>query len=129
MKGPTAIAGCPHCAGTLPVPYARLGSTVRCDHCSRYVVAAIPPGGVYPVTGADLHYGDFLQLISDPEYRSAVQPLVSRWFGYTLAGAGADVAVLNDAGEALDPLWLHLRIQEDAARQSELYQTAMSLWR
>jgi hypothetical protein len=129
MSGPIATAGCPYCDATFPVSHGRLGSIVRCVNCTRSVVAHVPTGGSVPVTGYGLDYRDFRQLLQDGEGREPVQKLIARWFDYRLQGDGSEVLVLNREGEAIDPLWLHLRIQDDAEKQGELYRTAMTLWR
>ena len=57
-------------------------------------------------------------------------PLLREWFGCEVEpGKGKDFRLRNAGGAAIDPLCLHERIQADAQKQYELYQTAMTLWR
>ena len=76
-----------------------------------------------------MKYEDFRRLIEDRDNRKAVAPLLDQWFGYSVVGERPDVFIRNKVGKMIDPLWLHLRIQNDPAQQQTWYNTAMSLWR
>jgi hypothetical protein len=92
-------------------------------------VPVVPHGGRYPATGSEITYANFRQLLEYPEFRGAVAPLMAEWFGYSVTDTPVGVRLVNPAGEALDTLWIHLRIQADGPRHRALYQLAMSLWR
>jgi hypothetical protein len=106
-----------------------LGVPTLCSGCSRDIVPQIPTGGSVPAHAWDLTFHDFKQLIEYPAYRSRIGPLISGWFGYQLTGENGDTLILNSRGEAINAVWLHLKIQGAQAQQFALYQTAMSLWR
>jgi hypothetical protein len=120
---------CPSCSAETLTEYRLLGVPIICPGCSRDIIPQIPNGGSTPAHEWELTFHDFKQLIEDPVYRSEIAPLISEWFGYELAGANSDTLILNRRGEAINALWLHLRIQSAEAQQFALYQKAMSLWR
>ncbi len=121
---------CPVCTTELPVPYVELGASRWCNHCLKAVVPAVPLGGSYPLSGSALSFSDFRQLIDESSSRAPASGLLTKWFRYSLSGEGRNVTcILNDRGEAIDPLWLHLKIQADREMQGEIYNLAMSLWR
>jgi hypothetical protein len=120
---------CPSCSAESLTEYRLLGVPTICSGCSRAIVPQIQNGGSIPAHEWDLTFHDFKQLIEDPAYRSDIAPLISRWFGYQLAGENSDTLILNSQGDAIDAVWLHLRIQGAQAQQFALYQKAMSLWR
>ncbi len=110
-------------------PYIWLGSTAECRKCWQITVPIVPVGGKIPGHGSEITYRDFCYLLENPDYRVIVTPLIAEWFGYKIVETPAGVRMMNPAGEALDTLWIHLRIQNDGPRHRVLYQLAMSLWR
>ena len=120
---------CPGCGTTMRTEYRRLGAACRCPACARDVVPRVPTGTRLPVHASELTYHDFRQLIENPAYRREIAALLARWFACTLRGEHRETLVVDGRGEALDPLELHLRIQDTPAQQAALYQQAMSLWR
>ncbi|HEX3942517.1 MAG TPA: hypothetical protein VHW69_00375 [Rhizomicrobium sp.] len=79
-------------------------------------------------TGYKLSKEQFAILISDQSCRAVVAPLLRRWFAYEIIGFGQDTQV-RSANDPVDPDQLHNSIQADSRKKSELYQTAMRLWR
>ncbi len=116
---------CPECGHGSRGEYRRLGSDVVCAGCGKTTVPSLPVGGAIPMTGWELTFADFASLVSEPAYRSEIEPLLSAWFGYRVRGTG----LVTSQGEAVDLLSVHLQIQDDEQQQLALYQTAMSLWR
>ena len=112
---------CPSCNQALKVEYILLGAPAWCNGCLSWNVPKIPPGGFYPVSGCHLSFDNFLQL----QRELPAQALLRKWFGYEVEGQ----LIRNDRGEAIDPVWLHCRIQEDEEMRGVLYNTAMDLWR
>jgi hypothetical protein len=106
-----------------------MGAAIRCPACFAWTVPQIPHGGRYPSTGYDTSFGDFRQLLETEGWTQPVAALLATWFGYRVVKDAEGVWILNAAGEAMDPLWVHLRIQGDAERQGTLYRTRMDLWR
>ena len=121
-----AGAGCGH---RFRIEYRRLGASVPCPTCGRTSVPAVPSGGTYPLSGWEITFTDFRQLVEDVHNRSAVEPLLAKWFGYRISGHDAKATILDARGSPIEPLALHLRIQDDDAMQQSLYRTAMTLWR
>ena len=120
---------CPGCGAESRTEYRLLGAPSRCPACARDIVPQVPTGTRIPVHLSELTYHDFRRLIEDPAYRPEIAALLSGWFAYRLSGENRETLILNDQGEAVDPLWLHLKIQNTSAQQAALYQQAMSLWR
>jgi len=120
---------CQNCGSSLEIPYVRLGTSSRCEHCLQYTVPNIPAGAQMPETGNALSYSDFRGLTEYAPYRIKIEQLVAEWFDYSVTSIGRDIHVLNNQEEAIDLLWLHLRIQASSDLQKKLYQTAMALWR
>lgn len=118
---------CPACQHGSRLEYRRLGSEMACSGCGAVTTPRVPVGGSYPLTQWELNYRDFLNLMGDEVSRGHVAPLLQAWFGFSLASS--PVRIVDASGAAQDFLTVHLRIQDDAARQYALYQTAMSLWR
>jgi hypothetical protein len=109
--------------------YVRLGAVAECRQCRPTTIPVVPEGERFPATGKEITFSDFCQLLECPEYCRTVAPLMADWFGFEVAITSAGVRLVNVAGEALDTLWVHLRIQADGPRQQALYQVAQSLWR
>ncbi len=80
-------------------------------------------------TGYEMTVGDFVQLLTYPDYREQVAPLIHAWFGYEVRPTSDGFTLRDGAGALIDPETVHERIQADRACQFEIYQTAMSLWR
>jgi hypothetical protein len=109
--------------------YRRLGSATFCSGCQSNTVARVPVGGVYPNTQRELKFRDFLMLVRARDSREQVEPLVHAWFGYRIRETESGIEIVDARNQSLDLLAVHLAIQDDAAKQFSLYQTAMSLWR
>jgi hypothetical protein len=119
---------CDKCGAALDTPYVLLGATTECQSCGEITLPRVQVGTLYPVTGYEITFADFQQLLSYSAYRPSVTPLLQQWFGYELEEAGSVVRIRTSDGGEIDPLSLHLRIQEDSGKQHTLYRTAMTLW-
>jgi hypothetical protein len=120
---------CPECSKKLTIEYRRLGSITQCPACLRDVEPKVPVGGTIPVHQWELTFRDFRNLVEDPSYRRAIASRMKEWFDYRIVGDGMNTRIVDANSEAVDPLGLHLRIQDDSRFQYELYQVAQSLWR
>jgi len=80
-------------------------------------------------TGYQITFSDFRQLLSYPDYRPAVAPLIQSWFGCQVVPTEDGFTLLDARGVELSPRAVHDSIQADPDRQQRIYQTAMSLWR
>ena len=120
---------CPSCNKDILTEYNRVGMQINCPHCLRNTVPQIPNGTVMPVTGSEIKYSNFRQLIFEKSYRVTINHFFNSNFGYTIKFREHDTLILNNKGEAIDPMWLHLKIQESSDLRNQLYQLAMSLWR
>jgi hypothetical protein len=80
-------------------------------------------------TGYEVTYSDFMRLLSDPEDRRVVAPLIRKWFDCDVVATKSGFILRDSRGVELNPLDIHQAIQSDSSRQYDLYQTAMSLWR
>lgn len=120
---------CPECSSSLTIDYRRLGSIIQCPECLRDVDPRVPVGGTIPVHQWELTFRDFRRLVEDRSYRHAIAPLMKEWFDYRIIEDGLRTRILNVHSEPVDPLELHLRIQDDSQLRYELYQVAQSLWR
>jgi len=120
---------CQNCGKNFDLSYLLLGASVQCEKCKEYTVAKVPVGTHYPDTGFAISFRDFRQLLEYPDHRPHIEPLIKDWFNYSLESDEFRVKIINAKGECMDPLWLHLRIQDSTERQEILYRIAMSLWR
>jgi hypothetical protein len=100
-----------------------------CPSCGASTIPRVEVGTLYPYRGYEMSFADFQRLLSDSTDRQAVAPLLREWFGYELEEAGGEVSIRAQGGEEIEPIALHLSIQEDGPRQLALYQTAMTLWK
>ena len=128
MSGNVKVV-CPVCRKEFEVSYVLLGAPISCPGCGETIVPVVPVGAVYPRTEYEMTFSDFRQLVTARAYRSAVAQLVADWFDYELKDYGESTIVKSRDGETLGLLEVHRNIQEDSARQRELYRTAMALWR
>lgn len=126
---PSVQARCPVCDGTVDVPYILLGAPTACPACGKIVAPELPVGTVYPKTKYEITFRDFLLLVRGRAYRSTVDRLLDRWFGYHMRGEGDSAVVQTRNGEVIDLVGLHRQIQEDPAKQTEIYKAVMALWR
>jgi hypothetical protein len=129
MATRTVETACPSCGMAMTTAYVRLGTAIRCPGCSEIAIPEMSKGASHPDTGFEISYYDFWYFLECPSYRKSVAPLMAEWFRYDVADTAAGVRLVNAGGEALDTLWVHLRIQADHLKQRELYGVAMGLWR
>lgn len=127
MPTPVTTA-CQRCHAAIVIEYVLLGSAMQCPHCLQVTVPAIPVGGIIPSSGYALTYRDFRQLIEPGADRAAVEPLLNEWYGATIGAIFGQTVMIGRDGVPIDPLWLHLEIQNNESRQQSLYQLAMTLW-
>ena len=80
-------------------------------------------------SGYEITFNDFRQLLSHPEYRSHVAPLIKTWFGCEVVPTENGFVLRDRGGFEMNPRTVHDAIQADQERQFSIYQTAMSLWR
>lgn len=120
---------CPRCALEFQLPYRELGSVMTCSSYLHDVVPDVVIGVSIGANGRELSFRDFLQLVRDPASREAVAPLLRAWFRYSISGESSRPIIFNKRDEAIDLLWLHLKVQSDQTHHAELYNTAMNLWR
>jgi hypothetical protein len=113
----------------MDTPYILLGVDVECSACGKRTIPRVPVGTYYPITGYEITYANFQQLLSDTAYRPSIAPLLRQWFGYEIDAAGESIRIRSGSGAEIDMLSLHRRIQADSSRQYALYQAAMTLWR
>ena len=71
---------------------------------------------------------EFQRLIRERPYRRRIARLLREW-GYHLAGYGDATQVTDQAGTVIDAVALYAAMRRDPARQRDLYQAAMDLWR
>ena len=120
---------CQSCGAKIDVPYSLIGATITCPECGKRIVPQAVAGTRPSNTGYEITFSDFHRLLSDPEYRPAIAPLLREWFGYELEPLGNSISIRAGDGGEVDELTLHQRIQSDEAKQSALYRAAMTLWR
>ncbi|MDQ1523875.1 MAG: hypothetical protein QOE47_1799 [Pyrinomonadaceae bacterium] len=120
---------CQNCGASLDTPYIMLGAAAECHSCGARTIPKVPTGTSFPLTGYEITFAAFQQLLFDPAYRPSVAPLLRRWFGYELEVSGDAVLIRSRDGDEVAPLSLHQNIQEDSSKQYTLYQAAMNLWR
>jgi hypothetical protein len=120
---------CQHCEAGIDTPFVLLGVANECLSCGERTIPRVPVGTFYPDTGYEMTFADFRLLLSDPDDRLSVLPLIRQWYGYELEEPGGTICIRSRDGEEVDLLSLHLRIQGDSPRQQSLYRTAMTLWR
>jgi hypothetical protein len=120
---------CQLCGAGMDTPHILLGADVECASCGGRTIPKVPAGTPYPVTGYEITYANFKQLLSDTDYRPSIAPLLRQWFGYEIDAAGESIRIRSGSGDEIDMLSLHRRIQADNSKQYDLYQAAMTLWR
>lgn len=128
MPTPVTTA-CQRCHAAIVIEYVLLGSTMRCPRCLHDTVPDVPVGGTIPSSGYALTYRDFRQLTEPGTDRAAVQALLNELYGVTIGEIYGQTVMIGRDGVPIDPLWLHLDIQNNESRQQTLYQLAMNLWR
>jgi hypothetical protein len=82
-----------------------------------------PPANYQPdrCSGYRLRLEDLRQLVSVPEYRSAIAVMLKDWFAYDIVGRGNDVAILAPDGDVVVLETLHELIQSDPKKQYYLF--------
>ncbi len=120
---------CQSCGVIIDTPYTLIGAATDCPMCGTRTTPRVQLGASYPLTGYEIKFSDFQQLLSDSAYRPALAPLLRAWFGYELEPAGEAVRIRARDGIEIDELSLHRRIQADSSQQYTFYQAAMTLWR
>jgi hypothetical protein len=120
---------CQSCGTKLDVPYTLIGATITCHECGERTVAQAVAGTRPSNTGYEITFSDFHRLLSDPDYRPAIVPMLRQWFGYEIGPLGNSISIRAGDGSEVDELTLHQSIQSDESKQSALYRAAMTLWR
>ena len=118
---------CQSCAGAMPVRYRWFGAPADCPHCLRATIPVLAPGTVYPPTGYELRFHDFVQLLRSGD--RTVARFLADAFGYSVDRSAGVPLIMNDRQEAIEISWLHDRIQENVAQRREIHGIAMALWR
>jgi len=116
---------CQHCLCGFDAPYRQLGLSFLCPHCKKDTVLSRESVISYRATGWEVSFLDFLPLVSLG--KKTILSLLEK-FGYKRTEQ-EPLLFQNAKGETLTPERVHLQIQNDAANQHDLYQTAMSIWR
>lgn len=121
---------CENCKATLDVPYHRLGSTIKCPVCRCETGLQVGENKFSSERSEDyVSYGDFIQLLMEPEYRRVISPLVERWFDCRVRCVQDSIRLQTKDGADLVLEFVHDAIQADAEKRSTLYRYAQSLWR
>ncbi len=120
---------CQSCGARIEIPYFLLGAAVTCWQCGERTIPQARAGARPANTGYEITFSDFHRLLADPEYRSAIAPLLREWFGYELEPVGDAIRIRAGEGHEVDELTLHQRIQTEESKQAALYRAAMTLWR
>ena len=81
------------------------------------------------MAGWEITLADFEHLVRYPAYQPTTAALLKDWFGYRIEGSGENALVRSKTGEVIDIAELHTAIQSAPAKQFDLYQKAMGLWR
>ena len=122
---------CDTCSAEFVVPYWRLGSDYPCPACSRSVSVDRDHVRRYTESGYEVTYSDFIQLVTDSYYSETILPLVREWLGLERVewdkGAG-EVWFRGSDGTRYEAFRVHALIQNDATRQRQFYNNAMTLW-
>lgn len=121
---------CDGCLAEFDVPYWRLGAAYPCPACSQAVHLDRQRVRSYESTGYEVTFSDFVSLVSDAYYQDTILPLVRTWFGLERVEKeqGDQARFRDEAGNVYDAFEVHARIQNDPARQQQLYNNAMTLW-
>lgn len=81
------------------------------------------------MAGYELTLEDFHQLVSYPPYQKTIGALLKDWYGYEIVGRDGATIIQSASANPVSLELLYQRIQREPAKQYELYQAAMSLWR
>jgi DNA-directed RNA polymerase subunit RPC12/RpoP len=127
----TAIvpAICLNCAKELRIPYTLIGAPVACPSCGKTVIPKVPLGTIYPDTGYETSFKDFISFLRGAAYRKEAKRFFDQWFGFRIRGDGDATNVGPRDGEGIDLLTLHQMIQDDPAKQLDFYRTLQASWR
>jgi hypothetical protein len=101
---------------------------MKCEQCFASMVPYVPTGGTYPSSGYKTSFRDFKDLLTDNQPQNEIRAALREWFGYEVSDEGEDLLVLNERGEAIDLLWLHLRLQSEPERQYRVYGERWKAW-
>ena len=102
---------------------------MECKKCFADMVPIIPGGGSYPLGGYSMSYRNFKKLLVDTSQYNEVKQSLKDWFGFEVSFDGEDLLVFNDRGEAIDLLWLHLKVQADEEKKRRAYNFLHTAWR
>ena len=120
---------CQRCTAAITTDHVRIGMMIACPSCGMQTQLEYTLGSKIPPTGYLLTFANFVQLLSEPLYRRRIGPMMERWFECVIENSPDTICLRKKDGSALTAEDVHLAIQSDAARQYEIYQTAMDLWR
>ena len=81
------------------------------------------------MAGYEITLAEFRQLLTYGPYREAIAPLLEDMFGCRISGENDSTVVTDGSGVTIDLGELHRRIQSGPAKQLQLYNAAMGLWR
>lgn len=118
---------CPSCGVKFRILYILLGAPAGCVSCGALFVADVGLGTVFPVTVCEMRFGAFRNLAKDDLKETS--RLLEEVLGYTIQSESGFVMYKNSKGELVDPLMIHLEIQNDPELQRRFYRLGLSLWR
>lgn len=80
-------------------------------------------------SGWGISFGDFVGLMTYNGWREQAHPLIKKLLNCSIQKHGEKFILRTESDTVIPYEVAHLQIQADLAKQSELYNLAMSLWR
>jgi len=121
---------CKNCNSKINIEYKYLGLKINCPNCDFPLELGSENYTPTSLTGYEITFRNFKQLISDNKSNKKILLLIEKIFDYkTIESKNNYIAFVNHENEFIPLEFLHVSIQNDKRNKKAIYQEAMNIWR
>ena len=121
---------CKDCNSKINIEYKYLGLRINCPNCGSPLELVSENYTPTSMTGYEITFRDFKQLINDTKSNKKILNLIEKIFDYKIIELkNNNIAFVNHENEFIPLEFLHVSIQHNKRNQKSIYQEAMNIWR
>ena len=121
---------CENCNSKINIEYKYLGLKINCPNCDSPLELDSENYTPTSMTGYEITFRDFKQLINDTKSNKKILLLIEKIFDYkTIELKNSNIAFVNHDNEFIPLEFLQFSIQNNRRNQKSIYVEAMNIWR